>query len=137
VCILCRSFYLSFCSFSFPLCCLSEIVHELYITVTDEIVHKYVTVRTKLLIFSCVFFVDHFICPFVLFLFHCVVCPSLIYGFWLPLWYLQTLPRYYVHLYSQLNNVLYYKRNSMKCIQRSSKTNPTKNRMWTQLLRKG
>jgi hypothetical protein len=25
------------------------------------------------LIFSCVFFVDHFICPFVLFLFHCVV----------------------------------------------------------------
>ena len=21
---------------------------------------------------------------------HCVVCPSLIYGFWLPLWYLQT-----------------------------------------------
>jgi hypothetical protein len=22
---------------------------------------------------------------------HCVVCPSSIYGFWLPLWYLQTL----------------------------------------------
>jgi hypothetical protein len=22
---------------------------------------------------------------------HCVVCPSKIYGFWLPLWYLQTL----------------------------------------------
>jgi len=22
---------------------------------------------------------------------HCVVCPTLIYGFWLPLWYLQTL----------------------------------------------
>jgi hypothetical protein len=22
---------------------------------------------------------------------HCVVCPSTIYGFWLPLWYLQTL----------------------------------------------
>jgi len=21
---------------------------------------------------------------------HCVVCPTLIYGFWLPLWYLQT-----------------------------------------------
>ena len=24
---------------------------------------------------------------------HCVVCPSSIYGFWLPLWYLQTLLR--------------------------------------------
>ena len=23
---------------------------------------------------------------------HCVVCPSSIYEFWLPLWYLQTLP---------------------------------------------
>jgi hypothetical protein len=32
------------------------------------------------------------VCPFVLFLFgHCVFCPSSIYGFWLPLWYLQTL----------------------------------------------
>ena len=29
---------------------------------------------------------------FVLFLFgHCIVCPS-IYGFWLPIWYLQTVP---------------------------------------------
>ena len=27
----------------------------------------------------------------VLFLGHCVVCSSLIYRFWLPLWYLQTL----------------------------------------------
>ena len=39
----------------------------------------------------CVCFVDVF-CPFVLFLFgHCVVCSSSIYGFRLPLWYLQTL----------------------------------------------
>jgi hypothetical protein len=31
-------------------------------------------------------------CSYVLFLFgNCVVCPSAIYGFWLPLWYLQTL----------------------------------------------
>ena len=29
------------------------------------------------------------VCPFVLFL--CVVCPSWIYEFWLPLWYHQTL----------------------------------------------
>ena len=35
---------------------------------------------------------DHDICPFVPFSFgHCVVCSSSIYGFWLPLWYLQTL----------------------------------------------
>jgi hypothetical protein len=32
-------------------------------------------------------------CPFVLF--HCVVCSSSIYGFWLPLWYLQTFLTYY------------------------------------------
>jgi hypothetical protein len=25
---------------------------------------------------------------------HCVVCSSSIYGFWLPLWYLQTLLTY-------------------------------------------
>jgi hypothetical protein len=31
--------------------------------------------------------------PFVLFsVGHCVVCTSSIYGFWLPLWYLQALP---------------------------------------------
>ena len=28
---------------------------------------------------------------------HCVVCPSSIYWFWLPLWYLQTLLIRYVH----------------------------------------
>jgi hypothetical protein len=38
----------------------------------------------------CVCFVDHCL-SFCNFSFgHCVVCPS-IYGFWLPLWYLQTL----------------------------------------------
>jgi hypothetical protein len=38
----------------------------------------------------CVCFVDRCLsfCPFSFD--HCVVCPS-IYGFWLPLWYLQTL----------------------------------------------
>jgi hypothetical protein len=36
-------------------------------------------------------FVD-FCLSFCIFSFgHCVVCPSSIYGFWLPLWYLQTL----------------------------------------------
>jgi hypothetical protein len=41
----------------------------------------------------CVCFVDCCLsfCPFSFD--HCVVCSSLIYGFWLPLWYLQTLLR--------------------------------------------
>jgi hypothetical protein len=30
---------------------------------------------------------------------HCVVCPSLIYGIWLPLWYLQTLLTKYIDLF--------------------------------------
>jgi hypothetical protein len=39
----------------------------------------------------CICFVDSFL-SFCLFYFgHCVVCHSSIYGFWLPLWYLQTL----------------------------------------------
>jgi hypothetical protein len=39
----------------------------------------------------CICFVDHclFFCSFSFG--HCVVCSSSIYGFWLPLWYLQTL----------------------------------------------
>jgi hypothetical protein len=38
-----------------------------------------------------VYFVDRclFFCTFSFN--HCVVCPSSIYGFWLPLWYIQTL----------------------------------------------
>ena len=40
----------------------------------------------------CICFVDHCL-SFCTFSFdHCVVCSSLIYKFWLPLWYLQTLP---------------------------------------------
>ena len=48
---------------------------------------------------------------FVLFSFgHCIVCPS-IYGFWLPLWYLQTLFKikqysFYL-LYNWFYNVMY------------------------------
>ena len=48
----------------------------------------------------CVCFVDHCL-SFCNFSFgHCVVCPS-IYGFWLPLWYLQTLLEYlpYIIIY--------------------------------------
>ena len=37
---------------------------------------------------SCGVFYRPFVCPFCLGL--CIVCISLIYDFWLPLWYLQT-----------------------------------------------
>ena len=45
------------------------------------------------------------VCPFVLFSFgHCVVCSSLIYGLWLPLWCLQTLLNYwFLHLLCLFN----------------------------------
>ena len=33
------------------------------------------------------------VCPFSFG--HCIVCPSSIYGFWLPIWYLQILPSVY------------------------------------------
>ena len=45
-------------------------------------------------LFLCICFVDHCL-SFCTFSFgHCVVCSS-IYGFWLPLWYLQTLLKLY------------------------------------------
>jgi hypothetical protein len=51
-------------------------------------------VRVTRSLVLCVYFVDRCLsfCPFSFG--HCVVCPSLIYGFWLPLWYLQTLFNY-------------------------------------------
>ena len=48
-------------------------------------------VRFTRFLVLCVCFVDRFL-SFCTFSFgHCVVCSSSIYGFWLPLWYLQTL----------------------------------------------
>jgi hypothetical protein len=48
-----------------------------------------VRVTRSLVLYVC--FVDRYLsfCPFSFG--HCVVCPSLIYEFWLSLWYLQTL----------------------------------------------
>jgi hypothetical protein len=50
--------------------------------------------------FMCMFLENRclFFCPFSFG--HCVVCPS-IYGFWLQLWYLQTLIMIIIHLRSQ------------------------------------
>ena len=39
----------------------------------------------------CVCFVDRCLSSCTFSFVHCVVCSSSIYGFWLPLWYLQTL----------------------------------------------
>ena len=61
----------------------------------------------------CVCIVDSCL-PFCTFSFdHCFVCSSSIYGFWLPHWYLQTLP------------AKHYAENS-----RSRNTNVTKNPKW-------
>ena len=51
----------------------------------------YSAVRVTRSLVLCVCFVVRClsICPFSFG--HCVVCSSSIYGFWLPLWYLQTL----------------------------------------------
>ena len=51
-----------------------------------------VTVTRSLVLYVC--FVDCCLsfCPFSFG--HCVVCSSSIYGFWLPLWYLQAFLRY-------------------------------------------
>jgi hypothetical protein len=48
-------------------------------------------VRVTRSLVLCICFLDHclFFCSFSFG--HCVVCSSSIYGFWLPLWYLQTL----------------------------------------------
>ena len=48
-------------------------------------------VRVTRSLVLCVCFEDRCLSFFTLFFCHCVVCSSLIYRFWLPLWYLQTL----------------------------------------------
>ena len=56
---------------------------------SSSLVFSGVRVTRSLVLYVC--FVDHWL-SFCTFSFgHCVVCSSSIYGFWLPLWYLQTL----------------------------------------------
>ena len=49
-----------------------------------------VRVTRSLVLYVC--FVDHCLSLCTFSFGHCVVCSSSIYGFWFPLWYLQTLP---------------------------------------------
>jgi hypothetical protein len=63
-----------------------------------------VRVSRSLILYVC--FVDRCV-SFCAFSFgHCVVCSSSIYGFWLPLWYLQTLPTEYIISIRNLNNII-------------------------------
>jgi hypothetical protein len=85
-----------FLSFLFwPLCCLS--FFHLWLLITSDIFKLFLSFlfwplcclsffHLWLLITSLTS--SNFSCPF--YFGHCIVCPSVIYGFWLPLWYLQT-----------------------------------------------
>ena len=53
-------------------------------------------VRVTRSLVLCVCFVDRCLSFYAFSFGHCVVCPSSIYGFWFPLWYLQTLLVWYI-----------------------------------------
>ena len=57
---------------------------------------------TRYLVLS-VCFVDHCLSFCTFFFGNCVVCSSSIYGFWLPLWYLQTLLMEYYNWYYSIS----------------------------------
>ena len=70
---------------------LSSGAETAHLSGAPEFTPDFTGVRVTRSLALCVCFVDHCLsfCPFSSG--HCVVCPSSIYGFWLPLWYLQTL----------------------------------------------
>ena len=71
--------------------CFLRIVHHVLLTLPEHLSSPPVFSLTRSLAL-CVCFVDRCL-SFCAFSFgHCVVCSSSICGFWLPLWYLQTLP---------------------------------------------
>jgi hypothetical protein len=84
-----------------------------------------VRVTRSLVLYVC--FVDR-CCPFVLFLLaivlsvllsfgHCGVCSSSIYGFWLPLWYLQTLLIPVILPIAIFVTTTIYKEHNLHCIR--------------------
>jgi hypothetical protein len=60
-------------------------------TTSSGIPPVFSVVRVTQSLALCVCFVDCCLSFCTFSLGHCVVCSSSIYGFWLPLWYLQTL----------------------------------------------
>ena len=65
----------------------------------------------------CVCFIDRCLSCCTFSFCHCVVCSSLICGFWLPLWYLQTL----------LNGMLYLSMKTMREFSRTPKLMTSRN----------
>ena len=63
-----------------------------------------VRVTRSLILYVC--FVDRCLSVCTFSFGHCVVCSSSIYGFWLLLWYLQTLPTQYIISIRNSNNVI-------------------------------
>jgi len=66
-------------------------INTRYPSGAPEFIPGFSGVRVTQSLVLCVCFVDRCLslCPF--YFGHCVVCSSSIYGFWLPLWYIQTL----------------------------------------------
>jgi hypothetical protein len=60
----------------------------------------------------CACFVDLFLSFWNFSFSHCVVCPSSIYRFWLPLWYLQTLLNRVAFLLTHRKDLMEYKGNN-------------------------
>ena len=59
-------------------------------------------VTQSLVLYVC--FVDRRLSFYTFSFGHCVVCSSLIYGFWLPIWYLQT----FFNMFTQTAGIYYY-----------------------------
>ena len=74
-------------------CCFVPLVEQELLTLPEHLssppVFSGVRVTRSLVLYVC--FVDRCLSFCSLSFGHCVVCSSLIYGLWLPLWYLQTL----------------------------------------------
>jgi hypothetical protein len=69
-------------------------------------------VTRSLVLYAC--FVDRCLSLCTFSFGHCGVCPSSIYGFWLPLWYLQTLPVSTKHAYKTKDRVTHLASISIK-----------------------
>jgi hypothetical protein len=84
-------------------------------------------VRVTRSLVLCVCFVDRCL-SFCIFSFgHCAVCSSSIYGFWLPLWYLQTLLLFYLWI-SFITNTNYLSKNVLlNIIVQGKQSNYTEN----------
>ena len=96
-----------YCSNFSPMCILlicsiySNSSHARVLLGSSDTILKADTLGCSIFLFlHSVFWIT--VCPFSLS--YCVVCPSLIYRFWLPLWYLQTLLSEWKELVKTISN---------------------------------